>query len=121
MFFDDNSSAIPSDLVLDAKVADASKLKFRGSLTLNRETKILALRPELPRGTKSIEVDARKPDGRTEVLLFAKDFRADWPTPYILQKPVTLPAGTALVLVAYSTNPQSEGVRLTLNRIESSK
>ncbi len=120
LFFDDNASVIPSDLVLDAKVVDASKRNLRGSLALNRGTTILALHPELPAGMKSIEVDARKPDGRTEVLLFAKDFRADWPTPFVCQKPVTLPAGTTLVLVAYSSNPRPEGYRLTINAAGSS-
>ncbi len=119
LFFDDNAAAIPADLALDAKVDGSSKLKFRGSLALSRETKILALRPELPAGTKSIEVDARKPDGRTDVLLFAKDFRAEWPTPFVLQTPVTLPPGTTLVLAAYSNDPHPEGYRLTINAVQS--
>ena len=43
---------------------------------------------------KSIEVAARKPDGGTEILLFAQDLRLDWPTPYIFKDPVALPRGT---------------------------
>lgn len=59
-------------------------------------TTIAALRVEPAAGTKSVEVSARKPNGATEVLLFAKDFSTEWPTPFIFKSPVTLPAGTQL-------------------------
>ena len=66
--------------------------------TLAADTYVVALRPELQPGVKSIEVSARKPDGGTEVLLFAKDIPVDWPTPYILKEPVRLPRGTVLTV-----------------------
>ena len=121
LFFDDKASTVSSDLVLNANLIIGPQPKVRGSTKLLRETKVLALWPTFPSGTTSIEVSARKPDGSTEVLLFAKDLRADWPTPFILQKPITLPRGTELAFVAYTDNSHGEGFRLTVNRVESSK
>ena len=83
-FADQPATDLISDVVLDNKT------------TLAADTYVVALRPEIEAGVKSIEVSARKPDGGTEVLLFAKDIPLDWPTPYILKEPVRLPRGTVL-------------------------
>jgi hypothetical protein len=39
-------------------------------------------------------------DGGTDVLLFAKDFQSDWPTPYIFKEPVLLRRGTVVTVTA---------------------
>jgi hypothetical protein len=85
LFFADQPSLdLVSDIVLEPKTR------------LDADTYVVALLPEIHAGVKSIEVSARKPDGGTEVLLFAKDIPVDWPTPYILKEPVRLPRGTVL-------------------------
>jgi hypothetical protein len=111
-----------SDVVLEAKgevPAGASAQKLRAVTRLTAETHVLALRPEIMRGVKSIEVSARKPDGGTEVMLFARDFQTDWPTPYILKEPFGLPSGTDLQVIAYVANagkvPQTGAIRLTVS------
>jgi hypothetical protein len=105
-----------SDLVLEAKApAGATSEKFRGSAHLTADTYALALWPQLEPGVKSIEVSARKPDGGTEVMLFAKDFAMDWPTPYIFKDPVVLPKGTELSVTEYYGRPRTEGIRLTIS------
>jgi hypothetical protein len=58
----------------------------------------LALRVEPSPGTNSVEVSARKPDGGTQILLFARNFNPDWPTPFVFAKPVDLPRGTQIVV-----------------------
>ena len=55
-------------------------------------------------GAKSLEVTAIRPDGSVEPMLWLKNYRADWPSPYVLKEPVTLPAGTRLVVTAYYDN-----------------
>jgi hypothetical protein len=85
LFFADQSAMdLVSDVVLDNKTR------------LAEDTYVVALRPDIQPGVKSIEVSAREPDGGTEVLLFARDIPVDWPTPYILKQPVRLPRGTVL-------------------------
>lgn len=66
---------------------------------LTAATSIVALRVEPAAGTKSVEVSARRPNGSTEILLFAKDFSQEWPTPFLFKSPIALPAGTELRVV----------------------
>jgi hypothetical protein len=129
LFFSDSPSAnLVSDLVLDAKgqlSAGAASQKFRSETRLAEDTYALAIRPELSPEAKSIEVSARKPDGGTEVLLFAKDFAVDWPSPYILKEPVMIPRGSQLSVTAYYGNAggqaQPGGFRLTISRFTSKR
>lgn len=68
----------------------------------------------------SIEVAVRKPDGGTDVLLFADGLSIDWPTPYILQTPALLPKGSVLSTTVYYANataaPRPGGFRLTVSK-----
>jgi Cu/Ag efflux protein CusF len=98
-FADQPSSRVVSDLVLDAKdkaPAAAGSQDFSFATKLAADTNLLALRPDVRPGVQSVEVSAKTPDGVTQVLLFAKDFPMEWPTPYIFRRPVALPKGTEL-------------------------
>jgi hypothetical protein len=117
------ASPRPSDLVLQSAgevPARAAATRFRADTAITAEVQALALRPELQPGVKSIEVTARRPDGGTEVLLFADHVPLDWPTPYIFQAPVRLPKGSVLSVTAYYDNitdrPQPGGFRLTMSK-----
>lgn len=110
-----------SNTILEAKQdvpAGVPHQRFRASTRLQVSESIVALWPEVVPGIESIEVSARKPDGTTEVLLFAKNIRLDWPAPYIFKDPVTLANGTQLSVTAYYANagpaPQPGGIRLTV-------
>ena len=104
--------SVVKDLVLEAKIG--SQERFHASARIAADTCALALRPEVGPGAKSVEVSARKPDGTTEILLFAKDFAQDWPSPYIFKDPVALPKGTELFVTAYYSGGAG-GVRLTMS------
>src|SRR5207253_3594427 len=111
-----------SDLILEAKgdvPSGATAQRFRAQTRLTTSISVLALRPEIASGATSIEVSARKPDGGTDVLLFAKDLQPEWPTPYVFKEPVRLAAGTTLSVTAYYANssaaPQPGGIRLTIS------
>ena len=124
LFFADRPTANSvSDLLLEAKgdvPPGATAQRFRTQVRLTANISALALRPETVAGAQSIEVSARRPDGGTQVLLFAKDLPLDWPTPYIFKEPVRLTAGTVIAVTAYYANssaaPQPGGVRLTVSR-----
>jgi len=77
----------PGRLVADFKATDARAL--------------VSMRPELPAGTRSLEIKLMRPDGSRDVLLWVKDAHQLWPTPYVFRKPVPLPAGSILQAVAY--------------------
>jgi hypothetical protein len=127
LFFADRPTANSvSDLTLEAKgdvTAGATSQRFRAQTRLTTGIAALALRPEISPGVQSIEVSAKRMDGSTQVLLFARDLPPDWPTPFIFKEPVRLSAGTVLVVTAYyanaSSTPQPGGVRLTVSRYPS--
>jgi hypothetical protein len=117
-FADQPSPNVVSDLILDAKgqaQAGAPPQKVRAAAKLAADTYVLALRPEIQPGMKSIEVSARRPDGGTEVLLFAKDLRLDWPTPYIFKEAIALPKGTEVSVTAHYGGAVTGGLRLTVS------
>jgi len=62
-------------------------------------------------------VSVRRPDGGTDVLLFARDMPIEWPTPYIFREPVTVEPGARIRVTAYYDNPlpspQPGGFRVT--------
>jgi hypothetical protein len=125
LYFADRPQNTVSDLVLEAKGEVSPRVtgqKLRAEVRLTADTSALALRPEIMGGLTSLEVSARKPDGGTEILLFAKDVSIEWPTPYIFKEPVRLPRGTVLSVTAYYTNPaatpQPGWIRLTISRYE---
>jgi hypothetical protein len=123
LFFADRPTASSvKDLVLEAKgavPAGVSAQRFRAQTRLTTSIAALALRPEAAGEATSIEVSARKADGSTEVLLFAKDLRPEWPTPYVFKEPVRLPAGSVLSVTAYFRNStaaaRAGGIRLTVS------
>ena len=86
---------------------------LRAETTMAADTTVLALRPEMSPDVRSLEVKARRPDGGTDVLLFAKDFSPKWPTPFILAEPVVLRRGTVLSAIAHGDAADSN-VRLRI-------
>jgi hypothetical protein len=98
VFFDAQASRAVSDLVVSA----TGTKRLQGETTLAADTTLLALRPDVWPGIGSVEVSARRADGGSEVLLFAKDF-SPWLTPYIFAEPVVLRKGTRLVVTAYGS------------------
>ena len=92
------------NLALQAKspvTAAAGSRKLVAAMTLEQDMNILALQPQILPGVQSIEVAARKPDGATQILLFARDIPLDWPTPYVLAKPLPLAKGTQLSVIEH--------------------
>jgi hypothetical protein len=127
-FADQATPRSVSDLVLEAKEGGAEGArsdrrgpqgalkKLRAETRLAADTSAWALLPEIPIGVTSIEVSARAQNGGTDILLFAKDFSPDWPTPYIFRTPVLLRRGTTLSVTAYGGAPLSGKLRLTVSR-----
>jgi hypothetical protein len=92
-----------------------ASLRARARLTV--DTYVWALQPRLGPGITSIEVSARQPDGRTDILLFARDISTEWPTPYLLERPVLLPKGSELRVSAhYATEPPADRTLLIVSR-----
>src|SRR5688500_8228798 len=115
LFFDESPGALmESDLTIDARPDRGSRV--RGQATVPSDTYAVALWPDLPAGLTAIEVSARSRTGATEVLLFAKDPPAEWPTPYVFKKPVLLRAGTSLVVTGSFADGTAAPLRVRVSR-----
>ena len=78
--------------------------RMRAETTIKSASTIASLWPRLGSGAKSLEVTAIRPDGSVEPMLWVNNYRAEWPAPYIMKEPLTLPAGTRLLMTAYYDN-----------------
>ncbi|MGH9386786.1 MAG: c-type cytochrome [Vicinamibacterales bacterium] len=102
----------PGDLVSTIELAapainlpaSATGQRVRTEMTIKAATTATAVWPTMGSGGKSLEVTVIRPDGAVEPLLWLKDYRADWPSPYIFRDPVLLPTGSRVVLTAYYDN-----------------
>jgi hypothetical protein len=62
---------------------------------------LVSLKAVMQPGGRSIELKLLRPDGSRDVVLWIKQFRQDWQTPYVFTTPVTLAAGSTLQATAY--------------------
>jgi len=84
--------------------AGAERYRVRVSYTIPEAAEAIAIRPLLFPFAKSVEATAYRPDGTTEVLIWARAYRYDWQPDYTFRKPVTLPKGTRIEVIAYLDN-----------------
>ena len=78
--------------------------RVRTETTIKSATSAAALWPKLGPGAKSFEVTAIRADGTVEPMLWLNNYRVEWPTSYVLKEPISLPAGTRLVMTAFYDN-----------------
>lgn len=111
--------AVADEIVVRTAPAPANGggMRQRGESRVRRPTRVWAVMPQPSApdarsgrpnadsaAASSLEVAARLPDGRIEVLLWIPRQRHDWPTPFILRAPVLLPAGTTVVVTATASS-----------------
>ena len=77
---------------------------IRFSRTLAEDVQALALSPDKVPGNISLQVEAVKPDG-SRVAMIRLNTRADWDRRYWFEKPVTLPRGTRVEVIANLQDP----------------
>jgi hypothetical protein len=94
---------VSTSVLRPAKVVgpDVSGVRVAAELKIPTSRALLSIRPEMQQGGRSLELKLVRPDGSREVLLWVKNFRQDWQTPYVFRKPVALPAGSVLQATAY--------------------
>jgi hypothetical protein len=93
----------------------AGERRVRASEPLPAGRTIVGVRVEMTDGAQSIEVNARRPDGVFEPLVWIKDFRQDWQVPFVLKSPVVLPAGSVVHATSYFTDSTSTPARATVH------
>jgi hypothetical protein len=87
--------------------------KIRAEIMLPHVRRGVAIWPEAGQTAKSFEVSLISPDGVPETLLWVKDVRPDWPTPYMLRSPVPLVRGARIVMTAYLASASDKAITVT--------
>jgi peroxiredoxin len=91
--------------------ADAARHEERFSMTLPLPVKVLNIMPHMHLLGREMKVTATYPDGKTENLVWIKDWDYRWQDSYRYREPLRLPRGTKVEVVAYfdntSANPRN--------------
>ncbi|MFM2125772.1 MAG: hypothetical protein RL328_2223 [Acidobacteriota bacterium] len=78
------------------KTNGAGQIAVTGTLKLTKAFRLDGLMPrKLPAGA-SMQITAELPDGSIEPLLWLKDYKDAFAHPFLLRKPLALPAGTVI-------------------------
>ena len=93
-------------------VAGKKGERVRTETTIKSATSAAALWPKLGPGAKSFELTAIRTDGSVEPLLWLNNYRVEWPTSYVLKEPISLPAGTRLVMTAFYDNATDAAIQV---------
>jgi len=97
-----SSSALSRDVKIPPQVADhREEARSRG---IPWDSQLLSMSPHMHFRGKSIRYEAVFPDGRREGLLDVPRFDFNWQTEYRLNKPLALPAGSRIEVVAHFDN-----------------
>ncbi|MCC7177133.1 MAG: hypothetical protein IT177_01975 [Acidobacteria bacterium] len=117
LYLDDAASgAAATTMAIEAAATDlpagAGPTRIRAEAVLDAATGLQAVYPRLGAGARSLELTAHLPDGNVRPLLWLRDYRTDWPSPYVYTDPVPLPRGTRLVMTAYEANPGETAVKV---------
>jgi hypothetical protein len=96
---------------------EIDELSVEGSAParLARHATVWAIVPSAGETATSLELTARRPNGSVDVLLWIPELRREWPQALVLDRPMALPADTAVTLVTHPPNTSSRA-RLSLLR-----
>jgi len=84
--------------------AGAANTKIDAEMTLNTDMILWSLLPHTHVRGRRWEIDAKYPDGRSEVILSVPNYDFNWQTDYIFKQPLKLPKGTVLHSSAWYDN-----------------
>ena len=76
------------------------------SFTTQSDTEAIAIRPRVHPLVVSLQATAYRPDGTEEVLIWTRRYQFDWEPTYHFRRPVALPKGTRIEVIAYFDNSE---------------
>ncbi len=84
----------------------AAAFKVKAFVTLEKDAEAAAVLPHMHLLGKSMEITAVRPDGTREVLVWVRDYDFKGQTSYVFKRPVPLPRGTRVEVIAYYDNSE---------------
>lgn len=82
----------------------AKRHHHQATFTLPKETLLLDAAPHMHLLGREVKAVAHLPNGRTEPLVWIRDWDFDWQEQYVFAEPLRLPAGTKIVVDCYYDN-----------------
>jgi mono/diheme cytochrome c family protein len=77
-----------------------------GCYTFSRNVELFTFLPHMHVRGKDMKYEAVYPDGRRETLIFVPNYNFNWQTLYKLEKPLSIPKGTKLIVTAHFDNSE---------------
>jgi hypothetical protein len=78
------------------------------SVQLSEPAEAIAVVPLADPRVVSVQATAYRPDGTSEVLVWTREPKSDWQQTYVFKKPVSLPRGTRLEVIAHPAAAASQ-------------
>ena len=82
----------------------ADNHEVKACYTFSRDVELLTFLPHMHVRGKDMKYEAIYPDGRRETVLFVPNYDFNWQTLYKLEKPLSLPKGTKMLVTAHYDN-----------------
>jgi len=86
--------------------AGAANHTVKATYVSRQDENLISMSPHMHLRGKSFRYDIRFPDGRGKTLLNVPQYDFNWQLKYILEKPLTLPAGTRITCTAVFDNSE---------------
>jgi hypothetical protein len=80
--------------------------RVKASVVIGADEQAVGVTPLANPLLVSLQATAVRPDGREDVLIWTRGYKADWQPTYFFKKPRNLPAGTRVEIVAYFDNSE---------------
>jgi hypothetical protein len=84
--------------------AGARAHRVDSAFVVQDDADAIAIRPRTHPLVISLQATAYRPDGTQQVLIWTRDSRRDWQPAYYFKRPVSLPKGTRIEVVAHFDN-----------------
>lgn len=84
--------------------AAAQSRRLNLSYIAPADSEAIAIRPAAHPLLVSLQATAYRPDGSQEVLIWSRGYKWDWRPTYYFKRPVALPKGTRVEVIAYVDN-----------------
>jgi hypothetical protein len=82
----------------------ADNHEVKGCYTFSRDVELFTFLPHMHLRGKDMKYEVVYPDGRRETLLYVPRYDFNWQTMYVLEKPITIPKGSRLIVTAHFDN-----------------
>ena len=84
--------------------AGANAHRVDSSFVVQEDADAIAIRPSTHPLMISLQATAYRPDGTQQVLIWTRGYRRDWQHSYYFKRPVSLPKGTRIEVIAHLDN-----------------